>query len=207
MRGDLAGLQAHQESLDPTDGMVAFPYGLDHAHVDDGPFGPTAGVRPLARYGVRNVQESAGLLPYRWHEGRLQVFLVHSDGRYWERKLGGTWQIANGPPLPGESLLNTALRELEDEVGMRPTAIPWPLASIPQKGGKWVKAFAVEAELEPANLVSNMFELEWPPCSRTVQSLPEIERANWFTLEEARAKMLTSQMPLLLALEQAVPAR
>ena len=187
--------------------MVAFPYGPDHAHVDDGPFGPTAGVRRLARYGVRNVQESAGLLPYRWYEGRLQVFLVHPGGPYWERKDEGAWQIAKGAPFPGESLLNTALREFEDEVGMRPAAIAWPLASIPQKGGKWVKAFAVEAELEPANLMSNIFELEWPPCRRTVQSFPEIERANWFTLEEARAKMLTSQMPFLLALEQAVPAR
>ena len=90
---------------------------------------------------------------------------------------------------------------------MRPAALPWPLARIRQKGGKWVKAFALEAELEPTNLVSNMFELEGPPRSGTMQSFPEIDRANWFTLEEARDKILTSQIPLLLALEQTVPAR
>jgi predicted NUDIX family NTP pyrophosphohydrolase len=153
------------------------------------------------------VQESAGLLPYRWHEGRLQVFLVHPGGPYWQRKDEGAWQIAKGAPLPGEALSNTALREFQEEVGMRPAALPWPLARIRQKGGKWVKAFALEAELEPTNLVSNMFELEGPPRSGTMQSFPEIDRANWFTLEEARDKILTSQIPLLLALEQTVPAR
>nr|WP_081873383.1 NUDIX domain-containing protein [Sphingobium chlorophenolicum] len=109
--------------------------------------------------------------------------------------------------MPGEALPNTALREFQEEVGMCPAAIPWPLARIRQKGGKWVKAFAVEAEPGPANVVSNMFTLEWPPPSGIVQSFPEIDRANWFTLEEARGKMLTSETPLLVALEQAVPAR
>lgn len=156
---------------------------------------------------MRDVQESAGLLPYRWHEGKLQVFLVHPGGPYWERKDEGAWQIAKGAPLPGEAPPDTALREFQEEVGMRPAAIPWPLARIHQKGGKWVKAFAVEAELEPADLVSNMFELEWPPRSGTVQSFPEIDRANWFTLDEARDKIMTSQTPLLVALEEAVPAR
>ena len=153
------------------------------------------------------MQESEGLLPYRWHEGRLQVFLVHPGGPYWERKDEGAWQIAKGAPLPREALFDTASREFQEEVGMRPAAIPWPLANIRQKGGKWVKAFAVEAELEPSNLESNMVEMEWPPRSGVVQCFPEFDRANWFSLEEARAKILTSQIPLLLALEQAVPAR
>ncbi|BAI97440.1 hypothetical protein Sj15T_18780 [Sphingobium sp. TA15] len=90
---------------------------------------------------------------------------------------------------------------------MRPPAIPWPLARIRQKGGKWVSAFAVETEIEPADLVSNLFELEWPPRSGIVRSFPEIDRADWFTLADACDKMLASQTALLAALEQAVPAR
>jgi len=149
-------------------------------------------------------QESAGLLPYRWHGGALQVFLVHPGGPYWQRKDEGAWQIAKGGALPGEALHNAALREFEEEVGARPAGNPWPLARLRQAGGKWVEAYAVEGDLDPADLASNAFEVEWPPRSGIIGSFPEIDHAAWFSLAEARVKILRSQAPFLTALEQAL---
>jgi len=150
------------------------------------------------------LQVSAGLLPYRWHAGRLQVFLVHPGGPYWRRKDEGAWQIAKGSALPGEALHNAALREFEEEVGARPSGKLWPLARLRQSGGKWVEAYAVEGDLDPADLVSNAFEVEWPPRSGIIGSFPEIDQAAWFPLAEARTRILASQAPFLVALEQAV---
>lgn len=152
-------------------------------------------------------QISAGLLPYRWHAGTLQIFLVHPGGPYWQRKDDGAWQIAKGTALPGEALHNAALREFEEEVGARPAGKPWPLARLRQAGGKWVEAYAIEGDLDPADLVSNAFEVEWPPRSGILGSFPEIDRAAWFPLAEARTRILASQTPFLTALEQAVSQR
>lgn len=152
-------------------------------------------------------QVSAGLLPYCWHAGALKVFLVHPGGPYWRRKDDGAWQIAKGGALPGEALHNAALREFEEEVGARPAGKPWPLARLRQAGGKWVEAYAVEGNLEPADLVSNPFEVEWPPRSGVVGSFPEIDKAAWFSLAEAHTRILPSQAPFLTALEQAVSRR
>lgn len=153
---------------------------------------------------MTGARESAGLLPYRWQGGLLQVFLVHPGGPYWQRKDEGAWQIAKGGALPGEALHNAAVREFQEEVGARPAGKPWPLARLRQAGGKWVEAYAVQGDLDPADLVSARFEVEWPPRSGIIGSFPEIDQAGWFSLAEARARMLPSQAPFLTALEQAL---
>lgn len=111
--------------------------------------------------------------------------------------------MPKGEVQEGEDLAACALREFEEELGTRPPGEPQPLLRIRQKGGKWVEAFALEGDLDPERIVSNSFETEWPPRSGRLQSYPEVDRAAWFGLAEARAKILPSQMPLLDALETA----
>lgn len=154
---------------------------------------------------VMTSRVSVGLLLYRRRGGEFQVLLVHPGGPYWRGKDEGAWQVPKGGAQPGEAMREAALREFEEEVGTRPSGQPWPLARLRQAGGKWVEAFAVESDLDPAGLVSNAFEIEWPPHSGTMRSFPEVDRAAWFSLRQARAKILASQAPLLAALEQAVP--
>ena len=112
--------------------------------------------------------------------------------------------MPKGELMPGEDPLACALREFEEELGTKLTGTPVPLARIRQKGGKWVEAFALEGDLDADAIVSNSFEMEWPPRSGTLASFPEVDRAGWFTSAEARAKMLPSQLPLLDALETLV---
>lgn len=147
---------------------------------------------------------SAGLLVYRRRGQALEVFLAHPGGPYWRRKNEGVWQLPKGGALPGETLCNAALREFEEEIGTRPPGEPWPLIRIRQMGGKWVEVFAIEADLDPADLVSNRFEIEWPPRSGTTESFPEVDRAVWLPLEEAQAMILPSQVPCLAALAESL---
>ncbi|WP_340265911.1 NUDIX domain-containing protein [Sphingobium mellinum] len=121
--------------------------------------------------------ESAGLLAYRWRGQRLEVFLTHPGGPYWRRKDEGAWQLPKGGILPGETLLNAALREFEEEIGTRPAGEAWPLVRIRQTGGKWVEVFAMETDIDPDTVASNSFEMEWPPRSGTMASFPEVDRA------------------------------
>jgi predicted NUDIX family NTP pyrophosphohydrolase len=112
--------------------------------------------------------------------------------------------IPKGAIETGESPAEAALREFEEETGTRLTSIPLPLASVRQKGGKIVHAFAVEGDLDSRAVKSNEFELEWPPRSGQVMRFPEVAEARWFSLEQARALILPSQLPLLDALEAKV---
>jgi len=147
------------------------------------------------------VEHSAGILLYRRGPGGLQVLLVHPGGPYWKKRDAGAWQIPKGKIDEGEQLLDAALREFEEELGVAPVGEPRALTRIRQASGKWVDAFAIEGELDCDAIVSNMFEMEWPPRSGRMESFPEIDRARWFTLREARDKMLASQQPLLDELE------
>lgn len=144
---------------------------------------------------------SAGILLYRRREGGLELLLAHPGGPYWQNKDEGAWMIPKGIVEEGEEPLACALREFEEELGVRCPAAPEPLARIRQKGGKWVEAFAAEGDLDAGAISSNMFKAEWPPRSGAFRSFPEIDRAAWFSLEEARAKILPSQVPLIDALE------
>jgi predicted NUDIX family NTP pyrophosphohydrolase len=109
--------------------------------------------------------------------------------------------IPKGGIEPGESPLDAALREFDEELGARPNGIPEPLCTIRQAGGKYVEAFALEGEFDCSRLVSNRFRVEYPPRSGEYRDFPEVDEARWFTLPEARAKILGSQAPLLDALE------
>lgn len=144
---------------------------------------------------------SAGILLFRRGSGVTEVLLVKPGGPFWRNKDAGAWMIPKGLVEPGEAPAEAALREFEEETGTRLKSVPFPLAKIRQAGGKYVEAFAVEGELDPAAIRSNDFELEWPPRSGRVERFPEVAEGRWMSLAEARKLMLPSQLPLLDALE------
>jgi predicted NUDIX family NTP pyrophosphohydrolase len=145
---------------------------------------------------------SAGILLFRQSEGRPEVLLIKPGGPFWKNKDAGAWMIPKGMIERGEAPAEAALREFEEETGTRLTTVPFPLATVRQAAGKLVEAFAVEGELDPAKIESNEFEVEWPPKSGRIKRYPEVAEARWMTLDEARALMLPSQLPLLDALEK-----
>lgn len=147
-------------------------------------------------------KRSAGILLYRRADGQIQVLLVHPGGPYWRRKDAGSWQIPKGEIVEGEEPATAARRETEEELGVRLRGEPVPLLSIRQAGGKVVDAFALEQDIDPADIDSNVFELEWPPGGGQVAAFPEIDGARWFSWQEAEAAMLPSQRPLLTALRE-----
>jgi predicted NUDIX family NTP pyrophosphohydrolase len=144
---------------------------------------------------------SAGILLYRRDPDGLRLLLVHPGGPFWRGRDDGAWMIPKGLVEPGEPSLAAALREFEEELGSKPEGEPRALCEVRQAGGKWVEAFALEGDFDPAALRSNEFTLEYPPKSGTYRAFPEVDEARWFTLEEARAKILKSQAPIADALE------
>ena len=144
---------------------------------------------------------SAGILLFRRGDGETQVLLIKPGGPFWRNKDAGAWMIPKGMVEPGEAPAEAALREFEEETGSRLTAVPFPLATVKQAGGKIVEAFAVEGDLDPAGIRSIDFAMEWPPRSGRIEHYPEAAEARWMPLGEARAMMLPSQLPLLDALE------
>jgi predicted NUDIX family NTP pyrophosphohydrolase len=149
-------------------------------------------------------KRSAGLMLFRRIAGRIEVLLVHPGGPFFARKDKGAWSIPKGEYEAGEEPRVAALREFEEETGHRPDGEPLFLGEIRQAGGKIVTAFALEGDLDPERIESNLFEIEWPPRSGRLASFPEIDRAAWFGVEEARTKILASQVPLLDRLTEAV---
>jgi predicted NUDIX family NTP pyrophosphohydrolase len=149
-------------------------------------------------------RQSAGLLLYRFRERRLEVLLVHPGGPFWAKKDAGAWSIPKGEAAPGEDLLTRAKREFSEETGLPPPDDVQALRPIKQAGGKVVHAWAAEGECDAAALRSNSFTMEWPPRSGRQQSFPEVDRASWFTLPEAREKINKGQRALLDELEQRV---
>jgi predicted NUDIX family NTP pyrophosphohydrolase len=143
---------------------------------------------------------SAGILLFRQREDRLEVLLVKPGGPFWRNKDAGAWMIPKGLVEHGETPVEAALREFEEETGTRLTAVPFALATVRQAGGKLVEAFALEGDLDPAAIRSTEFELEWPPRSGRLQPFPEVVEARWMAMDEARQLMLPSQLPLLDAL-------
>lgn len=140
---------------------------------------------------------SAGLLLYRRERGELEVLLAHPGGPFWRNHDAGAWTLPKGEGADGEPPESTALREFGEEIGPAPPGVPVPLGGIRQRGGKWVEAFALEGDFDVTRLRSNLFELEWPPGSGKRRSFPEIDRAAWFTLDEAREKIRDTQAELL----------
>lgn len=144
---------------------------------------------------------SAGILLFRQAGERPEVLLIKPGGPFWRNKNVGAWMIPKGMVEKGEAPAEAALREFEEETGTKLTAVPFPLARVRQSGGKIVEAFAVEGDLDAATVKSNEFEVEWPPRSGKRQRFPEVAEAHWMSVDEARALMLPSQLPLLDALE------
>jgi predicted NUDIX family NTP pyrophosphohydrolase len=134
--------------------------------------------------------------------GDVEVLLIKPGGPFWRNKDAGAWMIPKGAVEPGETPADAALREFEEETGTKLTSSPFPLASIRQAGGKRVEAFALEGDLDAAAVVSNEFELEYPPRSGKRELFPEVAEARWMSLAEAKRMMLPSQLPLLDALEE-----
>nr|WP_272873165.1 NUDIX domain-containing protein [Sphingomonas arenae] len=144
---------------------------------------------------------SAGILLFRQRDGRTEVLLGHPGGPYWRSKDAGAWMIPKGAVEDGEALAEAAMREFEEEVGMALEQVPFPLCTVKQKGGKVVEVFAVEGDLDAEAMTSAEFTMEWPPRSGEMQRFPELDRARWMGLEEARRMILPSQRPILDALE------
>jgi predicted NUDIX family NTP pyrophosphohydrolase len=145
---------------------------------------------------------SAGLLMYRKRGGTVEVLLVHPGGPYWAKKDLGAWTIPKGECAPNEDLLACARREFEEETGFVPTGPFTPLAAIKQPGGKIVHTWVSQGDWDPAMLRSNTFTMEWPPGSGQQREFPEIDRAAWYRLDEARKRILKSQGRLLDELER-----
>lgn len=141
--------------------------------------------------------KSAGLLLYRWRDGAREVLLAHPGGPFWAKKDAGAWTIPKGEIEPGEDPLAAARREFREETGHSVEGAFRALGECRAAGGKVVLAWAVEAELDPAAIASNTFEMEWPPRSGRRRAFPEIDRAQWFPLAEARRRINKGQIALL----------
>ena len=145
---------------------------------------------------------SAGLVIHRRRSGTVEVLLVHPGGPYWANKDHGAWSIPKGEYEPGEDPLAAACRELREELGVDPPAGERvELGEIRQKGGKRVRAWAIEGDPDLSCIESNTVEIEWPPRSGRRQTFPEVDKAEWFALADAHLKILDGQRPLLDAVE------
>lgn len=140
---------------------------------------------------------SAGVLLYRQRAGAVEVFLVHPGGPFWARKDVGAWTIPKGEIEPGEEPLDAARREFSEETGSVVAGPFVPLGSVRMRSGKVVLAWAAQGDIDPAAIRSNVFSMEWPPHSGRQQQFPEADRAEWFSLIEARRRILSAQAPLL----------
>jgi len=145
-------------------------------------------------------KRSAGILLFRRGGNGVEVLLVHPGGPFWKRRDDGAWSIPKGEIEPGEEPVAAALRELGEELGPAPKLDPGSLielGSVRQRAGKVVEAWAAEGDFDPGQLQSIEFEMEWPPRSDTQATFPEVDRAEWFTPEGARTKILAGQAPLI----------
>ena len=144
--------------------------------------------------------QSAGILLFRRARGEVQFLLAHPGGPYWSKKDEGSWSIPKGLYEAPEEAIDAARRELREEIGLTVAGDLVELGKFRQPSGKVIAAWASEGEFDVAALRSNTFLLEWPPRSGTQVEFPEVDRAGWFTLTEAAAKITKGQLPILAAL-------
>jgi len=143
-------------------------------------------------------RQSAGIVLYRFAGEELQVLLVHPGGPFWRNRDAGAWSIPKGEYAADEDPLAVARREFEEELGMpAPSGEYVRLGEVRQRGGKTVTAFAIQGDFDPRQLKSNRFEIEWPPKSGRRALFPEVDKAEWFTLAEARTRIIGGQLPLI----------
>lgn len=149
-------------------------------------------------------RRSAGILPYKRSKGELRVLLVHPGGPFWRKRDMGAWSVSKGEYEGDEESVAAARREFREETGWTVDGPLIELKEIRQTGGKYLKVYAVEAEFEPATFTSDKFQMEWPPRSGRLASFPEVDQVAWFSLSEARNRILASQRDLLDQLEKLV---
>lgn len=142
-------------------------------------------------------RRSAGILLHRTSDDHLEVLLVHPGGPFWRNRDVGAWQIPKGLVEPGEDDEEAARREVGEELGVHVDGPLLPLGEIVQASGKTVVAFAAERDVDPATVVSNTIEIDWPPRSGRRLEIPEIDEARWFGLDDARHRILPRQAPLI----------
>lgn len=154
-------------------------------------------------------RQSAGLLLYRFAaNGGVEVLIGHPGGPLFARRDEGVWSVPKGEYGPGEEPLAAAAREYTEELGqVPPSSERISLGEVRQAGGKRVVVWAVAGDFDPAELSSNLFEMEWPPKSKQIGRFPEIDRVEWFSPERARAKLNAAQAPFVDRLLDAVAAR
>lgn len=142
-------------------------------------------------------RESAGVLYYRRDTDGVRVLLAHPGGPYWKSRDEGAWTLPKGGLEAGETAEQAARREFAEEMGSAVNGQLIKLGRVRQRGGKWVEAFACDSDFDTGTLHSATFEMEWPPRSGRMIEFPEIDRAAWFTVSQARLKILESQSPFL----------
>lgn len=145
---------------------------------------------------------SAGLLMYKRTAEGLRLLLVHPGGPFWCNKDEGAWTVPKGLIEEGEPMLQAARREFEEETGMKPTGPFVELRPVRQKGGKLVHCWAFEGDCDPAAIRSNTFTMQWPPRSGRYERFPEIDRAEFFTPDDARRKINPAQAEWIDDLER-----
>jgi predicted NUDIX family NTP pyrophosphohydrolase len=146
---------------------------------------------------------SAGLVLYRRRDGKLEVLLVHPGGPFWQKRDEGAWSIPKGELADNEDGMVVARREFQEELGTAaPEGAATSLGDVRQAGGKVVHAWALPGDLDVTQVVSNSFEVEWPPRSGKMQQFPEVDRAGWFDLETARRKLIPAQRLFIDRLEE-----
>jgi predicted NUDIX family NTP pyrophosphohydrolase len=157
----------------------------------------SAGLSPASE--TRSTRpRSAGILLHRGEPAGLEVLLVHPGGPIWAKRDLGAWSIPKGEHGTEEDPLAAARREFEEELGQPPPGgDAVDLGEVRQKSGKRVHAWALEGDLDPSAISSNSFTMQWPPRSGTVREFPEVDRAQWFSIEQARAKINPAQGELL----------
>ena len=149
-------------------------------------------------------KNSAGILLYRFNANNLEVLLVHPGGPYWAKKEVGTWSIPKGEIEHHEDFLEAAIRETQEETGIKAQGSFIPLTSLKQKSGKIIHIWALQKNVETSKIRSNTFEMEWPPKSGHKKVFPEIDKANWFSIVNAQIKIVPGQLPFLIELEKLV---
>jgi predicted NUDIX family NTP pyrophosphohydrolase len=148
---------------------------------------------------------SAGIMLWRRRGDTIEVLLAHQGGPYWVKKDLGHWTIPKGEVEPGEELVDVARREFTEETGHQLPDVPLiPLGDIRQKSGKLVVGWGAEGDLDPSTAFSNTYTMEWPPGTGRMQAFPEIDRVEWFAVEEARRRLKAAQVPFIDRLLEAV---
>lgn len=145
-------------------------------------------------------KKSAGILLYRFSDNLPEVLLVHPGGPFWAKKDIGAWSIPKGEFDTTENPLDAAIREMEEETGVKVSGEFIELNPVKQKSGKIIYTWALQMDIDPVTIRSNDFEIEWPPKSGKKKSFPEIDKAAWFGMEEAKVKIIEGQSPILIEL-------